>query len=103
MSKTVDLQIEKSRSLIAGLRKHLQNGGAGNFTSAQIDEMEQHLDELTAATKEVDALREELSPKVKHMNDVLTVVKAAYTDNKKTLKGFYPQEQWADYGIPDKR
>ena len=52
---------------------------------------------------EVDRLREELSPKVKQMNDILTAVKTAYGENKKTLKGYYPQERWADYGISDKR
>ena len=56
MSKTVELQIEKSRNLVEGLRKQ-----------------------------------------------VLAGVKAAYADKKKTLKGYYPQERWADYGIPDKR
>ena len=65
--------------------------------------MEQALKELEAANAEVDRLREELSPKVKHMNEVLARVKATYADKKKTLKGFYPQERWADYGIPDKR
>ena len=24
-------------------------------------------------------------------------------ETKKLLKGYYPQEQWPDYGIPDKR
>ena len=31
------------------------------------------------------------------------VVKASYAESKKTLKGYYPQERWPDYGIPDKR
>ena len=39
----------------------------------------------------------------KQMNEVLARVKEAYADKKKTLKGYYPQERWADYGIPDKR
>ena len=37
------------------------------------------------------------------MNEVLARVKASYTEAKKTLKGYYPQERWAEYGIPDKR
>ena len=28
---------------------------------------------------------------------------ASYAESKKTLKGYYPQERWQDYGIPDKR
>lgn len=102
MSKTVDLQIEKSRNLIGGLRKHL-NGIGGGVTNDEIKDMEQALIELETANAEVDRLREELSPKVKHMNEVLARVKVAFADKKKTLKSYYTQEQWADYGIPDKR
>ena len=102
MSKTVELQIEKSRHLIEGLRKHL-NGMGGGVTSDEINSMEQSLKELEAANADIDRLREELTPKVKHMNEVLARVKEAYAAKKKTLKQYYPQERWADYGIPDKR
>ena len=102
MSKTVELQIEKSRHLVEGLRKHLKGIGGG-VTNDEIGQMEQALKELEAANAEVDRLREELSPKVKHMNEVLARVKATYADKKKTLKGYYSQERWADYGIADKR
>ncbi len=103
MSKTVELQIEKGRNLIEGLRKHVREMGERGFSNSEIDKMEQSLNQLTAANEEVDRLREELQPKVKHMNEILTAVKTAYTESKKTLKGYYPQERWADYGIPDKR
>ena len=102
MSKTVEIQIEKSRNLVEGLRKHLQGIGGG-VTNEEISAMEQAIGELAAANAEVDRLREELSPKVKQMNAVLARVKEAYADKKKTLKGYYPQERWIDYGIPDKR
>ena len=102
MSKTVEQQIEKSRNLVEGLRKHL-NGIGGGVTNDEIGQMEQSLKELEVANAEVDRLREELTPKVKQMNEVLARVKEAYADKKKTLKGYYPQERWADYGIPDKR
>ena len=45
MSKTVELQIEKSRYLVEGLRKHL-NGMGGGITSDEINSMEQSLKEL---------------------------------------------------------
>ena len=102
MSKTVELQIEKSRHLIEGLRKHI-SGMGGGVTSDEITSMEQSLKELESADAEIDRLREKLTPKVKHMNEVLARVKKAYAERKKTLKGYYPQERWADYGIPDKR
>ncbi len=103
MSKTIEIQIEKSRSLIEGLRRHVKEQGERGIASSEINEMEQIIAQLAAANEEVDRLREELSPKVKKMNEILSAVKTTYADTKKTLKGYYPQERWADYGIPDKR
>lgn len=102
MSKTVEIQIEKSRNLIEGLRKHL-NGIGGSVTNDEINHMEKALRELEVINSEVERLRQELSPKVKHMNEVMDGVKASYIEKKRTLKGYYPQERWAEYGIPDKR
>ena len=45
---------------------------------------------LSEANAEVDRLREELTPKVKKMNDLMVLVKASYAESKKTLKGYYP-------------
>ena len=103
MSKTVEQQIEKGRSLVEGLRKHVKEMGERGISNGEIDMMEQTLTELATANEEVDRLREELQPKVKRMNEVLASVKATYTETKKMLKGYYPQERWADYGVPDKR
>ena len=103
MSKTIDTQIEKSRNLIAGLRKHVGKNGETDFNEKEIAAMESELSQLQQASDEVNKLRDELTPKVKHMNELLGAVKEAYNERKKKLKGFYMQEQWLEYGIPDKR
>ena len=73
------------------------------MSNDEINSMEQSLTEQESANSEVERLREELTPKVKKMNEVLARVKEAYAEKKKTLKGYYPQERWIEYGIPDKR
>ena len=103
MSKTVEIQIEKSQNLIQGLRKHVSEHGENDFTETAIASLEESLKQLEAANEEVTRLREELSPKVKHMNEVFDAVKGAHKDLKQKLKGLYPPEQWAEYGVPDKR
>ena len=102
MSKAVELQIEKSRNLVEGLRKHL-NGIGGGVTNDEINGLEQAIRELETTNAEVERLRGELTPKVKQMNEKMALVKASYAEMKKTLKGYYPQERWMEYGIPDKR
>lgn len=103
MAKTIELQIEKSRNLVAGLRKHLMTGVGGGMTAGEIDEMERVVDALAVANDECDRLRAELSAKVKNMNRLLADAKTTYLEHKRTIKGYYPQEQWAVYGVPDKR
>ena len=58
--------------------------------------MEKTVAMLSDDNAEVDRLREELTPKIKKMNDLMTLVKASYAESKKTLKGYYPQERWPD-------
>lgn len=103
MSKTVDIQIEKSQNLIQGLRKHVKENGEKDFNETVIASLEDALKRLQAANEEVTRLREELAPKVKHMNEVFEAVKGHHIELKQKLKSFYPQERWAEYGIPDKR
>ncbi len=102
MSKTVEIQIEKSRGLIQGLRKHLSQGGKGT-TIQELDTMESALNLLVAANEECERLRAELGPKVMHMNELLAGVKADYVGHKLIIKNNYPQERWMAYGLPDKK
>ena len=103
MSKTVEIQIEKSRSLVEGLRRHVREMGERGVTNDEINALEQVVKELEVANAEVDSLREQLTPKVKNMKIAMDRVKEVYTERKKTIKGYYPQERWMDSGVPDKR
>jgi hypothetical protein len=103
MSKTIELQIEKSHNLIQGLRKHLSTGVGGGITSTEIEKMESELATLTEANEVCDRLRAELSQKVKHMNGILADVKRSYVDKKKVIKVNFLQEEWMKYGVQDKR
>ncbi len=102
MAKTVDLLVEKSTSLVEGLNKHLINGGHG-VTTDEIHQLQADIQALKAASAECDRLRAELAPKVQHMNQIMTQVKVVYAEKKRMLKLNYPQAQWANYGVPDKK
>ena len=103
MSKTVEIQIEKSRGLVEGLRRHVKEMGERGVSNKEIDEIELAVKELEAVNEEVDRIREQLTPTVAKLKVSMDRVKEAYAEKKKTLKGYYPQERWMDYGVPDKR
>jgi len=103
MSKTIDLQVGKSETLIAGLRQHLSELSDKGIHAATLDGMEKDLDSLRAANEECDRLRAELSQKVRAMNGVLQQVKDSFAANKRIVKVSYPQEDWVKYGVTDKR
>ena len=103
MSKTIDLQIEKSRVLIEGLGKNIETLRDKGIASEELQAMAADLERLKLSNDECDKIREELSRKVKAMNDILTTVKEAFAEKKRIIKINYPQEQWIQYGVQDKR
>ena len=103
MSKTIDLQIEKSRVLIEGLSKNIETLPDKGIVSDELQAMTADLERLKVANDECDKIREELSQKVKNMNAILSGVKEAFAEKKRIIKVNYPQEQWIRYGVQDKR
>ena len=103
MSKTVDIQIEKCRNLLNGLKKHLNESGDTSISYETLEATKSALNELETRSKEVDAIREQLNAKVKDVNLRLDQMKQLYGEQKKIIKGRYPMDRWADYGVPDKR
>ena len=103
MSKTIDLQIEKSRVLIEGLSKNIETLRDKGIVSDELQAMTADLERLKVANDECDKIREELSQKVKNMNAILSGVKEAFAEKKHIIKVNYPQEQWIRYGVQDKR
>ncbi len=57
MSKTVEIQIEKSRILVEGLRRHVKEMGERGVTNDEINAMEHAVKELEAVNTEVDSIR----------------------------------------------
>lgn len=103
MSKTIDLQVQKSTTLLKGIRSNLSELKNKGVDVEGIDQMENDLQRLREANDECDRLREELSVKVKAMNAILSDVKDAFAAKKKSIKGYYMQEEWQRFGVMDKR
>lgn len=103
MSKTIQTQIDKSQMLLDGLRKNAAEVSDKGITTDALNHLEDVLKKLDAANAECDAIRAELSQKVKHMNGLLSDVKDQFAGLKKVIKGNYLQEEWQRFGVQDKR
>jgi hypothetical protein len=103
MSVTNENQIQKSRLLIDGFRKHINELQAKGVTENELKRMESDLEALSAANKECDAIRAEMRAKSQNARKILTDVKEIFVEKKKIIKSNYPQEEWIKYGVTDKR
>lgn len=103
MSKTIDLQVEKSSVLLNGLRNNLAELTGKGISADQLSKMESDIAALKAANTECDKIREQLSARVKAMNAILSDVKETFAEKKKVVKGYYTQEEWNRFGVMDKR
>lgn len=103
MSKTIDLQIEKILTLTEGLGKRAADAARCGVTDNDVERLNDYAGKLKAAGEECDRLRAELSVKVKRMNNVLGEAKELFFNTKKKIKISRPQEEWAAFGMADKR
>lgn len=103
MSKTVDSQVEKSKLLIDALKSKYAEVKDKGIRMADLEAMEQQLAELKQANELCEEMRQKLTAQVKHSNNLLNDVKEVFKQKKEVIKGYYPQERWAEYGVQDKR
>lgn len=103
MSKTIDIQIEKSTRLIDALKKHIAEFQDKGVSLAGLDDMAEQLKRLEESSKAAEDLRAKLSAQVRNTNNILADCKKAYTETKQVVRNNYPQEEWINYGVIDKR
>lgn len=103
MSKTIETQIEKSYVLVKGLRNNIEALRDKGIDDEVLNGMENNLRSLEDLNRQCDEIRARLKEKVKEVNSVLDDAKRTYFDLKKIIKNNYLQEEWAGYGVMDKR
>lgn len=103
MSKTIDIQVEKSKRLIEGLKAHLSDVQDKGVSTEKLESMEADLKRLAESAKIAEDLRAKLSAQVKNTNGILAECKRSYVDTKAVVRNNYPQEEWIKYGVIDKR
>lgn len=103
MNRIYSEQIERALALAEGLKKNADKLQAQGFDISLIEKLEQDC-ELMAREGEAIAVEEEAL--AKHRTDchvILSRLKTNFFTGKGYIKQNYQQEQWAEYGVPDKR
>ena len=103
MSKTIDLQVEKSTRLINALKAQIDDVHDKGISLEELDAMSNQLNELYKNSEDTEVLRKHLSEQVKRTNRILAQCKEMYIRTKNVVRNNYPQEEWIKYGVIDKR
>src|SRR5574344_1302396 len=103
MTKTNSTQIEKAQTLLKGLRNNAEQVRSKGLGNEYLREVENCCSELEKADTALDALRAEVHARVKETNDKLAALKEKIQQGRITIRNNYPQEQWARFGVMDKK
>ena len=103
MSKTFETNALKGKSLAAGMKQRIAELEKYGVKEADLTVMEQDADKAIEMIREVDSLREEVTRKLQEANEMLISLRDRATVYRKIIKQNYLQEQWAGFGLQDKR
>ena len=103
MSKTFETNALKGKSLAAGMKRRIAELEKYGVKEADLATMEQDADKAIEMIREVDRLREEVSRKLQAANEQLCSLRDRAAVYRKIIKQNFLQEQWAGFGLQDKR
>jgi hypothetical protein len=103
MSKTYSVQIEKTQSLLKGLRNNASRVKEKGLDDKFICKLETDNDLLKTYNEEYDRLKVEFRAKTIEANLKLNEVKNQAKEAKKIIKRCYEQPEWVDFGVNDKK
>ena len=103
MSVTNLNEIDKADVLVAGLRKHLKEAQELGITIDALNRLEEASKALRQKDAEVDELRRQTTLKVRENMNLIADMKNQMLTMRKAVKARYPQNEWIEFGVQDKR
>lgn len=94
MSKTFENNAQKALDMAAGLRKNLAQVATIGVRAEVLDRIETESRAAIEMSREVDALREEVSQKLQAANAKLAEVKELAMPYRTLVKCNFPPEKW---------
>lgn len=103
MSKTNEMYLDKARTLIKGLKEHLETVKNYGVSMDDLVKLETAVNEGEKLNTEVDRRRAELNKILPDASRKLAEVRSMTSELKRLVKPRVEPSHWLDYGIPDKR
>lgn len=103
MSKTNEMYLDKARTLIKGLKEHLEAVKNYGVSMDDLVKLETAVNEGEKLNTEVDRRRAELNKILPDASRKLAEVRSMTSELKRLVKPRVDPSHWLDYGIPDKR
>mgnify|MGYP003291731285 CR=1 FL=1 len=103
MNRIYSEQIERALALAEGLKKNSAALQAKGFDLSLIEKLEQDCELMAREGEAIAAEEEALAKHRAACHVILSRLKTNFFNGKGYIKQNYLQDQWADYGVPDKR
>ena len=103
MNKIYSDPIDKAQMLIEGLKKNRSFLQAKGYDLSVIERLEKLCAEMTREGEAVAAEEEALARHRNQCHVILNHLKEDLQQGKGAIKQLFDQEQWSQYGVPDKR
>ena len=103
MNKIYSDPIEKAQLLIEGLKKNRSYLETKGYDLSVIERLEKACEEMTREGEAVAIEEEALSKHRVRCHSILSGLKRDLYAGKNGIKTMFDQEQWNQYGVPDKR
>lgn len=95
--------ISQAQVMSTGLKTNQKEIEKRGINEAFVTELETIRTEAIALNDEQERLKAELKLKTEALNEKMTVINAKLSEAKKLIKITFPQSQWVEFGITDKK
>ncbi len=103
MNKIYSDPVEKAQMLIDGLKKNRSYLQTKGYDLSVIERLEKTCEEMIREGEAVAIEEEALSKHRAQCHQILDRLKTDLLSGKAGIKQMFDQEQWGQYGVPDKR
>ncbi len=102
-TKSYAEQLNRTKVMLDGLRANASTIQKRGLDDVFFDRLQKGLERSVALNTEQEKLKADLKIKTDELTNEMDVLAKLYAEAKKLVKIEFPQEQWVEFGLADKR